>query len=321
MLGNTRCEARRRGIVAVKIPFYQRAFLWVFYLLVGFLAVGSFLDAVSNAVSLVGPALTYVGSLIVSVLWVSAEFFLKTRPVRWVVSGGQEIRLRSLGIKPRLALAGAILLLWIPRVVDPAPGSERTTSRLELAKATSVVAEQIKMDRLILLAKKDLISNGLVKWVRNETYHPNFPADLPEKQVSGPYFDREVSAGISIIAGQIPVLGRQDAEIAKEAQKYVEELRNLHALEVVLKSAFDIYGQRLDFYEKLLGTPEIYGKLLDDPDTGDRLRLSKENVEKIRLLMGRGPIVEHKVVSILREKISSILPKGDSLLKESFSKG
>ena len=75
-------------------------------------------DALSNAVSLIGPHVTLVGTAVILFLWASAEYLLRKPPVQWVAKGGREVWLRGLGTLPRLALVGALLLLWIPREYD-----------------------------------------------------------------------------------------------------------------------------------------------------------------------------------------------------------
>ncbi len=99
-------------------PFYQRAWLWLTFLLLGMLAVGAFFDTIANTLLLVTPRMTYIFSIAIITIWAFLEMLLKKRGVRWLTKDGQPVRIRRLGNKARGALIGVIVLLWLPRVAD-----------------------------------------------------------------------------------------------------------------------------------------------------------------------------------------------------------
>jgi hypothetical protein len=101
----------------VKPFWYQKGLLGVASLLIGFLALGSFVSAIRNALSLVNRSTTYIGTAVLFVAWVCIDFYVRKRPLPWIVHG-QEIRVKKLGITPTLAFVGACLLLWVPRWIS-----------------------------------------------------------------------------------------------------------------------------------------------------------------------------------------------------------
>jgi hypothetical protein len=103
-------------------PFHQRALIWLIYAFAGFVAFGTLLDAVSNAITLITPLITYAGSLALVSLWLFLEIRLNKRGLKWVVKGGQEIRIQKLGLRPRLAFLGIVMLLWTPWIVHGVTG-------------------------------------------------------------------------------------------------------------------------------------------------------------------------------------------------------
>jgi hypothetical protein len=120
----------------MKKPFHQKVIIWMTCLLAGFIGVGTLLDSVSNAITLVTGTLTRVGSLIILILYLSAQIFLRVRPLRWAVEGGKEVRLKRLGWRVTLAVAGAVLLLWVPRLTetvrrDAPPAASETVGQPE----------------------------------------------------------------------------------------------------------------------------------------------------------------------------------------------
>ncbi len=142
----------------MKEPLYQRIFRWILYCLAGFLALGAFLDAISNAISVISPPITYFGSVAIVLLWIIAEQLLRKYPLRWIISERQGIRIKSFGVKPRLALLGIIALLWIPRLVD---GIARTPDQTKLDQSI-IPTETIDITPSVALPKPvfQLIDGG-----------------------------------------------------------------------------------------------------------------------------------------------------------------
>ncbi len=99
-------------------PLHQKLIKWISFVLVGIAAAGSLLDAVSNAISLISPPFTYIGSAVLLVLWLLAESAAMFFGIPWLVRGGQRVRYKALGPQIRLGLIGLLVLLWIPRLGD-----------------------------------------------------------------------------------------------------------------------------------------------------------------------------------------------------------
>lgn len=78
----------------------------------GVLALGSVLDAVSNAISIIKPPVTFVGTLVLVVFWIGAEVV----GFRVVERDEEDSAAKGLGIKRRAFLVGMIILLWLPRI-------------------------------------------------------------------------------------------------------------------------------------------------------------------------------------------------------------
>ncbi len=111
-------------------PPYQTHWRRGASLIGGVLALGTLLDAIANALSIVTPLITVVGTLLLSAIWLFAEVILRFFRPRWSLPGGQISRLTRLGLQPRWMIAGSILLLWVPRGIDtlkeraPEPGQK-----------------------------------------------------------------------------------------------------------------------------------------------------------------------------------------------------
>lgn len=90
------------GNVNVLKPFwYQRVITGIAYVSVGCLTLGSFLSAARNALALVDPITTYVGTIIVVASAAFAHLWLRRHPLPWVLQG-QEINVKRLGVAPEV---------------------------------------------------------------------------------------------------------------------------------------------------------------------------------------------------------------------------
>jgi hypothetical protein len=112
------------GEMSVKKPHHQRILKWSVFILLGLVSLGALLDAISNAVSLITPQATYVGSAVLIVGWLLTEALASLFGIPWV-SGGQPTRIRRLGPQVRFGLFGMLILLWVPRLGD-LPRSDKT---------------------------------------------------------------------------------------------------------------------------------------------------------------------------------------------------
>jgi hypothetical protein len=103
----------------MRAPLYQRLVKFTSYTLLGVVAIGALCDAFSNAISVIKPITTYASTAIAILLWVAATITIRMYPVRWVIKGGKQVRIKKLGTGLNLTLMGIVIFLWIPRLLDP----------------------------------------------------------------------------------------------------------------------------------------------------------------------------------------------------------
>lgn len=97
-------------------PWYQNLLVIVYWVLLGIFAFGSWLDSISNAITLVTPPLTYIGTAMALTLLPIIHFHLKRRPLNWLAKNGQISPITGLGPKPIFMTLGMVVLLWVPRI-------------------------------------------------------------------------------------------------------------------------------------------------------------------------------------------------------------
>lgn len=111
-------------------PPHQQVVRWAYYVVLGAASLATALVALTQASQLIAPRLTYVGTAIIAVLWLGLELFLASFPVRWRAAFGT-VRIRSLRLRDRAAIASVLLLLWLPRLIgastDPSDLQEEPT--------------------------------------------------------------------------------------------------------------------------------------------------------------------------------------------------
>lgn len=96
---------------------HQSAIKWIGFVLFGIAFLGSFLDSISNAITLIIAPLTYIGTAVLLSAWILTELGLMLFGVPWK-RGNRTVRVKSLNTKIRLSLIGILILLWIPRLGD-----------------------------------------------------------------------------------------------------------------------------------------------------------------------------------------------------------
>ena len=88
------------------------------YILWGFLALGTFLDSVSNAISLLTPLVASIGTACIVLVWCLVYLILPSRHLSWVF-GIPCMRVKKPGVQPTAFAIGMVLLLWLPSVLKP----------------------------------------------------------------------------------------------------------------------------------------------------------------------------------------------------------
>lgn len=122
----------------------------------GILLGGSFLDAVSNSLSLISKRATYTLTAILVVSAIAAHLYLKKRPLTITYEDENIERYEGLNVKFLAALLGIIIVLWVPRLFDiGASSGDKPVS----ATPTPTPTPLPKMSNEALLQKR------LVPWV------------------------------------------------------------------------------------------------------------------------------------------------------------
>jgi hypothetical protein len=135
----------------------QRVVKWGLWLLAGCLALGVLLDSLSNAISLVSPAITYVTTAVVVTLWFFLEATARLFGIPWVSRDRKLVRLKRLGTQTRFGMTGALLLLWVPRLGD--------IPRSKQIPPVTVLLEN-STDSAIIVGRR----GELVVWLPNALY-------------------------------------------------------------------------------------------------------------------------------------------------------
>ena len=83
----------------------------------GALVLGSAFDALVNAIELLTPLYAAVGTGLIVLFWLVASIWLHIRPMTWITDSGR-LELDHLSKQIGLGLVGAVVLLWMPSLVQ-----------------------------------------------------------------------------------------------------------------------------------------------------------------------------------------------------------
>lgn len=167
----------------------QRILMWLIFALLGFVALGSILDAFANAISFVSVRTTYFLSAGLLAAWAVVEILLRVWPARWNV-GDHHILIRGLGTKVRLAIVGATALLWLPRVADMFRQSPSTETQATRRVAGLLEAAHTETCDSIISVQQDycLSNKGIVS---------SLPPNLPDAMLDTIRSDGEAYSSLS----------------------------------------------------------------------------------------------------------------------------
>jgi hypothetical protein len=101
----------------MKRPWIQKLIIGIGAVIGAILLLGTILDAIGNAISLIVWPIPIYGSISIAVVWVIALWLLPKSPIPWL-SGGQIIQIKRLGFTSNCAFIGFIILLWTPAFID-----------------------------------------------------------------------------------------------------------------------------------------------------------------------------------------------------------
>lgn len=99
-------------------PIHQQIITYSARVVAGLLALGAFLDAIGSALDLVTPVVAFTGTLLIGIVWYGAQNLLKRHPLSWVTKDHSKVYITGLNKEMKWALAGMVVLLWIPCLVN-----------------------------------------------------------------------------------------------------------------------------------------------------------------------------------------------------------
>jgi hypothetical protein len=108
-------------------PFHQTVLTWVAIGFAVLLALGAFLDSLSNTINWISETVTYVGTVVLLVGLAAVLAWLRRVGVSWTV-GGQRTTLRGLGRYGTVSVVALVVMLWLPRAVERVRPPERTAT-------------------------------------------------------------------------------------------------------------------------------------------------------------------------------------------------
>jgi hypothetical protein len=97
----------------------QRTTKWLVSLIAGVIGLGTLLDALSNAMTVIPAASRFRLAAIVLVLWFAVEMAARFGAIKWVVGTGQTLLVRRLSTQVRLVIVGLLLLIGWPLIWVP----------------------------------------------------------------------------------------------------------------------------------------------------------------------------------------------------------
>jgi hypothetical protein len=146
-------------------PWYQKLITtYIPIIVVGFLFVGSILDALSNSIELIRPTTTYIGTVIAVLVLIILLIFLKRNPVSWITEDGQTIRVKSLGPVPVLATFGVILALWVPRFIGQETSSINANNSSIEQTVIELATAQAEQQKVILQVATAQVAGSLLNY-------------------------------------------------------------------------------------------------------------------------------------------------------------
>ena len=121
------------------MPNHQRLIRNLSWLIGGFLVLGTFLDAVSNAIALVKLPLAIFGTSAIVISWVLVQYLLKRNPIDWKIADGNLVKIKKLGVRFSLPFVGMIILLWMPLGVQWFQSIDMQSSNFEEEKEGEIL--------------------------------------------------------------------------------------------------------------------------------------------------------------------------------------
>ncbi len=116
----------------MKTPVHQAVLTWASWALTGVLTLGAILGAISNAITLITPRVTYTGSVLLCAAWLTAQLLLRRYPITWATADGTTVKINRLGLRSSLPFGGMVLLLWVPLLMGRVSAGNEPFASFEL---------------------------------------------------------------------------------------------------------------------------------------------------------------------------------------------
>lgn len=147
--------------IDMKKPTHQILITYFLWLLAGFLAFGTFLDALANAISLITPSVALAGTVSIICLLIFVQLYLGKKPLGWVANGSS-VKISKLNLGLLLPFIGMILLLWFPSLFNRVNGSEQTINSevFPVVDLSEPIEEQVQLfatDKVEIIADPDFL--------------------------------------------------------------------------------------------------------------------------------------------------------------------
>ena len=221
------------------------------YILGGFLALGAFLDSVSNAISLLTPLVASIGTACIVLVWCLVHFILPSHHLSWVF-GMHRMPVKKPGIQPTAIAVGMVLLLWMPSIL-PSPDKGIEVEKLDTIQKNTENTQQ-NVQKIVALLEQELsIKTAYIIFLQGQV--ERFQAQEPSPRA------RELAAQIPSDANPYALALKAIAERRfDDARRLLGEAQ--HAKEVELVQIYQAradtelydgrYGDAVGWYERAL---------------------------------------------------------------------
>jgi len=101
-----------------KKPIYQIVLEILYWIVIGLVAGGILLDAISNAINLINLKLAISLTIIIILSYLFSFFLIRSKKIKWKTKSGEIVTLTKFSRRINLQILGVILLLWIPIFIN-----------------------------------------------------------------------------------------------------------------------------------------------------------------------------------------------------------
>ncbi len=140
-------------------PLYQKIIEIIKWVVLGILAFGALLDAISNAISIIDLKIALGSTILGGILLVIILVLLQAGKIKWADQSGILYSVKSLSIKFYLYLLGILFLLWLPVLLQLFRSTEKKSLIIDTAKPV-FSSTDLSFKLIILPFDKECEYNG-----------------------------------------------------------------------------------------------------------------------------------------------------------------